>query len=188
MHNFSSMVAIVSALNIVRVRGLKHTWENVPARFMRQLTECEAMFDPPKKFTTYRRVLGATSPPCVPYFGRTIFISCGLFSLNIISLILGVFLAMLNLIQKGSRDTLPGNLVNFRKRRKVAEIINDIKRWQLQPHYFHPIQSVLDLIEESMKSCSKQPCMGERVWNSNLQRDLRRNEEEMIRSLQESGI
>jgi len=95
---------------------------------------------------------------------------------------------MLNLVQKGSRNTLPGNLVNFRKRWKVAEIIKDIKRWQLQPHNFHPIQSVLEFIEESLNSCSEQPDTGERVWNSNLQQELRRDEERMIRLLEESGL
>ena len=100
----------------------------------------------------------------------------------------GVYLRMLKLLQRGSRDTLPNNLVNFRKRRKVCEIIDDIKRWQLQPHDFHPIQSVLEFIEESLNSCSEQPDTGERVWNSNLQRELRRDEEKMIRLLEESGI
>jgi son of sevenless-like protein len=88
----------------------------------------------------------------------------------------------------GSRDTLPGDLVNFRKRQKVAEIIIEVKQWQLQPHYFHPIESVLKFIEELMKSCSKHPDMGERVWNSNLKQDLQQDEEKMIHLLQESGI
>ena len=188
MHNFSTMVAIVSALSAVAVHGLKRTWEHVPTRFMRQLNDCEAIFDPSKNFTNYRRVLATTSPPCVPYFGRIMSIPPCLFNPDHCYLILGFFLAMLNLFQKGSRNTLPGDLVNFRKRWKVAEIIQDIKRWQLQPHDFHPIQSVLEFIEESLNSCSEQPDTGERVWNSNLQRELRRDEEKMIRLLEESGI
>jgi hypothetical protein len=38
------MVAIVPALNAICVCGLKQTWKKVPALFMRQLNECEAMF------------------------------------------------------------------------------------------------------------------------------------------------
>jgi len=52
----------------------------------------------------------------------------------------------------GSRDTLPDNMVNFRKRRKVCEIIDDIKRRQLQPHNFRSIAPVLNFIEESLNS------------------------------------
>ncbi|KIM74477.1 hypothetical protein PILCRDRAFT_702747 [Piloderma croceum F 1598] len=188
IHNFSSMVAIVSALSTIPVRGLKRAWEHVPTRFMRQLNSCEAVFDPNKNFTTYRRVLGVTSPPCVPYFGRIMPLSHGLFDPNQYFVILGVFLAVLNLVQKGSRDILPGNLVNFRKRGKVANIMIDIKRWQLQPHNFHSIESVLGFIEKSLELCSEQPDMGPRVWNSNLQRELQKNEEEMIHLLKESGL
>jgi son of sevenless len=91
-------------------------------------------------------------------------------------------------MQKGNRDILPGNLVNFRKKRKVAEIIAEIKHWQLQPHNFLTIESVLEFIQESLNSCSDKPVMGERVWNGNVQQELRRNEEKVIRMLEESGL
>jgi len=99
----------------------------------------------------------------------------------------GVYLGMLKHLQRGSRDTLPNNLVNFRKRRKVCEIIDDIKRWQLQPHNFHPIESVLKFIEESLSICSEWPDVGERLWNSTLRQELLEEEEKMIRLLEKCG-
>jgi hypothetical protein len=64
------MVAIVSGLNAATVRGLRQSWKHVDIRLMRKLNDCEAMIDPGKNFTDYRRLLAVTSPPCVPYFGR----------------------------------------------------------------------------------------------------------------------
>jgi son of sevenless-like protein len=92
-------------------------------------------------------------------------------------------------VQEGSKDTLPDSLVNFRKRQKAAEVIHDIKRWQSQPHKFHPIISVLVFIEESLNAFNDQKDLGEKFWNISLEREPReREDEKMARLLQESGF
>ncbi|KAF8133461.1 ras guanine nucleotide exchange factor domain-containing protein, partial [Boletus edulis] len=101
LHNYSSMVAIVSGLNSPPIRRLKRSWEQVSSRHMSQLNACEMTIDSGKNFTNYRSTLAKVAPPCVPF--------------------IGVFLTTLTFIQDGSKDTLPGNLVNFRKRQKASE-------------------------------------------------------------------
>jgi len=120
-------------------------------------------------------------PPCVPF--------------------IGVFLTTLQFIHDGNPDNLPGPpppgskegttgtmLVNFRKRQKASEVINDIKRWQV-PFNFHVIPSVQAYIEESLNSVSDTKESSERFWNMSLEREPReREDEKMARLLQESGF
>ncbi|KAG1765912.1 ras guanine nucleotide exchange factor domain-containing protein [Suillus occidentalis] len=169
MHNYSSMVAIVSGLNSPPIRRLKRSWEQVNARHMAQLGSCELTIDSGKNFNNYRSTLARVSPPCVPF--------------------IGVFLTTLTFIQDGSKDTLPGNLVNFRKRQKASEVIQDIQRWQTFPHNFNPITSVQTYIEESLAKFSEQVDVGDYFWNLSLEREPReREDEKMARLLQESGF
>lgn len=102
---------------------------------------------------------------------------------------LGVFLTTLTFIQDGSKDTLPGSLVNFRKRQKASEVIQDIQRWQTLPHHFHPLAAVQMYIEESLAKFSEQVDVGDMFWNLSLEREPReREDEKMARLLQESGF
>lgn len=104
---------------------------------------------------------------------------------------LGVFLTTLTFLQEGSGDFLPENrnLVNFRKRQKASEVIQDIMRWQSQPHHFHPLASVLVFIEESLTALGESPSLAEAFWNISLEREPReREDEKMARLLQESGF
>jgi len=71
LHNYSSMVAIISGLNAVPIRRLKRTWELISGRYITTLTACEAIISPNKNFTNYRRLLAEIFPPCVPYIGRS---------------------------------------------------------------------------------------------------------------------
>lgn len=183
------MVAIISGLNAVPVRRLKRTWELVNGRYIGLLTVCEAIIDPNKNFTNYRQLLTSIFPPCVPYIGMSLFRVYLPMGPLLIATPQGVFLTTLTFVQEGSRDMLPDNLVNFRKRQKAAEVIYDIKRWQSQPHNFHPIVTVLVFIEDSLNAFSDQGDVGEKFWNISLLREPReREDEKMARLLQESGF
>jgi len=169
LHNYSSMVAIVSGLNSPPIRRLKRSWEQVSSRHMSWLNVCEMTIDSGKNFTNYRSTLAKVAPPCVPF--------------------IGVFLTTLTFIQDGSKDTLPGNLVNFRKRQKASEVIQDIQRWQTLPHHFHPLSAVQMYIEESLGKFNDQVDVGDMFWNLSLEREPReREDEKMARLLQESGF
>ncbi|KAJ6620811.1 ras guanine nucleotide exchange factor domain-containing protein [Mycena sp. CBHHK59/15] len=168
LNNFSTMAAITAGLNTPPIRRLKRTWEQVNQRYMAQFGACEMTIDSNKNFTKYRSMMTSVIPPCVPF--------------------IGVFLSTLQFIQDGNPDNLQGNLVNFRKRQKASEVINDIKRWQA-PFNFHAIPSIQAYIEESLNSVSDTRESSERFWTISLEREPReREDEKMARLLQESGF
>ncbi|KAJ6584771.1 ras guanine nucleotide exchange factor domain-containing protein [Mycena capillaripes] len=177
LNNFSTMAAITAGLNTPPIRRLKRTWEQVNQRYMAQFGACEMTIDSNKNFTKYRSMMTSVIPPCVPF--------------------IGVFLSTLQFIQDGNPDNLPApgakegagsTLVNFRKRQKASEVINDIKRWQ-GPFNFHVIPSIQAYIEESLNSVSDTKESSERFWTISLEREPReREDEKMARLLQESGF
>ncbi|KAJ7164624.1 ras guanine nucleotide exchange factor domain-containing protein [Mycena crocata] len=168
LNNFSTMAAITAGLNTPPIRRLKRTWEQVNQRYMAQFGACEMTIDSNKNFIKYRSMMTSVIPPCVPF--------------------IGVFLTTLQFIQDGNPDNLQGNLVNFRKRQKASEVINDIKRWQA-PFNFHVIPSIQAYIEESLNAVSDTRESSERFWTISLEREPReREDEKMARLLQESGF
>jgi son of sevenless len=101
----------------------------------------------------------------------------------------GVFLTTLQFIQDGSDDNISPNIVNFRKRQKASEVIQDIKRWQSKPFSFHPVPTILAFIEESLNQFGDAVDIRDRFWNLSLEREPReREDEKMARLLQESGF
>ncbi|KAF4617443.1 hypothetical protein D9613_005997 [Agrocybe pediades] len=169
LNNFSTMIAITSGLNTPPIRRLKRTWEQVSQRFMAQFGACEMTIDSNKNFTKYRSLMASVTPPCVPF--------------------IGVFLSTLQFIQDGNNDNLPGGLVNFRKRQKASEVINDIKRWQALPFNFTPLPNVQAFIKESLDQFSDTRASSDHFWHLSLEREPReREDEKMARLLQESGF
>ncbi|KAJ7855909.1 ras guanine nucleotide exchange factor domain-containing protein [Mycena olivaceomarginata] len=171
LNNFSTMAAITAGLNTPPIRRLKRTWEQVNQRYMALFSACEMTIDSNKNFTKYRSMMTSVIPPCVPF--------------------IGVFLSTLQFIQDGNPDNLPApgakegspsTLVNFRKRQKASEVIQDIKRWQA-PFNFHAIPSIQAYIEESLNSVTDTKESSERFW---MLRSVKTRK--MARLLQESGF
>jgi son of sevenless len=96
----------------------------------------------------------------------------------------------LTFIQDGNPDTIEGGLVNFSKRHKAAEVINDIKRWQARPYNLQPVPQLLGFIEESLNQyVGAEQTLTDEFWNMSLEREPReREDEKMARLLQESGF
>lgn len=106
-------------------------------------------------------------------------------------MVAGIFLSNLTFIQDGYKDTLPGDLVHFRKRQKASEVIQNIQRWQTLPHHFHPLSAVQMYIEDSLGKFNDndQTAIADKFWNLSLEREPReREDEKMARLLQESGF
>jgi len=92
----------------------------------------------------------------------------------------------------GNPDNLqPGNLVNFFKRQKASDVMDDIKRWQTTSYNLTPVPSILAFIEDSLDQFSKTDprASSDNFWKLSLEREPReREDEKMARLLQESGF
>lgn len=100
-----------------------------------------------------------------------------------------MFLSTLQFIQDGNPDTLPGGLVNFRKRQKASEVIMDIKRWQTQTFNLQLLPPVYQFIEDSLNQFNDLRAASDMFWELSLEREPReREDEKMARLLQESGF
>ena len=101
----------------------------------------------------------------------------------------GVYLTTLTFINDGAGDKLSGNMINFRKRQKAAQVIKDMKRWQSSPYNFQTVASILSYLEESFQAFQDGVDYGDQFWNLSLEREPReREDEKMARLLQESGF
>ncbi|KAI0061642.1 ras GEF [Artomyces pyxidatus] len=169
IHNFSSMIAIVSGLNSPPIRRLKRTWEQINQKFMTMLGTCEMTIDSNKNFSNYRSLLQRITPPCVPFFG--------------------LYLTTLTFIQDGAPNMVSGNLVNFRKRQKAAEVIEEIQKWQSKPFNFAKVDVIYDYIQDCLTKFNDVPDVSDLFWNLSLEREPReREDEKMARLLQETGF
>jgi len=136
LKNFSSMIAIVSGLNSPPIRRLKRTWEQINQRFMAMLGTCEMTIDSNKNFSNYRSLLQRITAPCVPF--------------------VGLYLTTLTFIQDGAPNNI-GTLVNFRKRQKAAEVIEEIQKWQSKPFNYVKVDQIHDYIMECLNKFDNRP-------------------------------
>jgi son of sevenless-like protein len=104
----------------------------------------------------------------------------------------GVFLSTLQFIVDGNPDVLPpNNLMNFFKRQKASEVMDDIKRWQATQYNLTPVPIILNFIEDSLNQFNNADtrASADIFWKLSLEREPReREDEKMARLLQESGF
>ncbi|KAI0077059.1 ras GEF [Panus rudis PR-1116 ss-1] len=162
LQNYSSVMAIISGLNNPAIRRLKLTWEQVGSRAMSQFESCETLMSPDRNFHNYWSVLRSSNPPAIPFFG--------------------CYLSTLTFINDGAEDNLTSNhpdsnsnlLINFRKRQKAAEVIQEIQRWQSPAFNFQPVAIVLAFIESNLRQYADDRIdHGERFYKLSLEREPR---------------
>ncbi|XP_039624867.1 ral guanine nucleotide dissociation stimulator-like 2 isoform X2 [Polypterus senegalus] len=109
--NFSSLYAIISALNSNSVHRLKKTWEETNREAVRSYEELADIFSDKDNYSQSRELLKEHAVHgTVPY--------------------LGTFLTDLVMLDTAVKDHLENGYINFDKRRKEFEIISQIRLLQ----------------------------------------------------------
>uniref|UniRef100_A0A8D2LE63 Ral guanine nucleotide dissociation stimulator like 3 n=1 Tax=Varanus komodoensis TaxID=61221 RepID=A0A8D2LE63_VARKO len=121
LRNFSSLHAILSALQSNSIYRLKRTWAAVNSSIFRKLSQifsednnhlnCREILLQVKKKELYKELAQSRhSAPTIPY--------------------LGTFLTDLIMLDTALPDFVEGNLINFEKRRKEGAILSQIQQLQ----------------------------------------------------------
>jgi RasGEF domain/RasGEF N-terminal motif len=137
LNNFNGCMAILAGLRQSAVHRLAKTWKSVSKSSRKQFSALIEEMSPDMNYRQYRAELKAVSPPCVPY--------------------LGVYLTDLTFIEDGNQDEVEGaagggarrrrpsnaapptKLINFDKRRRLTQVIQDIRTFQLARYNFKEV-------------------------------------------------
>ncbi|XP_071666696.1 ral guanine nucleotide dissociation stimulator-like 1 [Patagioenas fasciata] len=130
LNNFSSLKAIVSALQSTSVYRLKKTWACVPKDTMLMFEELSEIFSDSDNFAMSRELLMKVgmSLSCQVMISPKAELSPGVTQGTVPYL--GTFLTDLVMLDTALQDYLEGGLINFEKRRREFEVITQIKLLQ----------------------------------------------------------
>lgn len=123
LNNFSSYLAILSALDCSPIRRLEF-----PKPLTDILQEFCLLIDSDAAFKAYRQALSEAKPPCIPY--------------------LGLILQDITFIHLGNPNELPDGKVNFVKRWQQYNVLDTVRRFKESQYEFAKNEKVIDLFNK----------------------------------------
>uniref|UniRef100_A0A3Q0RQR4 Ral guanine nucleotide dissociation stimulator n=1 Tax=Amphilophus citrinellus TaxID=61819 RepID=A0A3Q0RQR4_AMPCI len=135
LKNFSSLRAILSALQCNAIHRLKRTWEEVSRESFRTFRELSEIFSDDNNYSLSRELLVKVSHKATPAAERPGETHFGVMQGTIPYL--GTFLTDLVMMDTAMKDYTEGGLINFEKRRKEFEVIAQIKLLQLASNNYN---------------------------------------------------
>jgi len=130
LHNYSSMFAVVIALNMASVGRLKRTWAALPDSVRERFKRLADLASFDDNHRRYRAAIGSATPPAIPY--------------------MGLYLHDLTHIEDGNNDRLPNGMINFSKMEMIARVWQQISLFQSQRsgYKFKPISTLQGFVAE----------------------------------------
>ncbi|XP_029015807.1 rap guanine nucleotide exchange factor-like 1 [Betta splendens] len=104
-----SFLAVVLGLDNPAVSRLRLTWEGLPGKFRKQFQQFESIADPSRNHKSYRDLITSLRPPLIPFTP--------------------LLLKDLTFLHESCK-TFHGDLVNFEKMHKVADMVRTIRRYR----------------------------------------------------------
>ena len=128
LHNFNGVLALTSALTSAAVNRIVSRYEDkLPSNLDKALKKGISLSQNHNK--EYWKELRRINPPTVPFFGP--------------------YQSQIVAFEDGNKNFLGNtNLINFSKRRKVADIIAEIQQYQNQPYCLHECPEIKKFLEE----------------------------------------
>ncbi|PKI84678.1 cell division cycle- protein [Malassezia vespertilionis] len=132
LHNYASLWAIISALNNAAIHRLRRTWGMLDSESLSLFENLNSITLVSRNYAKYRELLSAVCLPCVPF--------CGVYTKD------------LTFIEDGNTNRLSADpcLVNFNKRRRLADVIMEIQHFQSVPYYFMHVPGIVTYLDTHM--------------------------------------
>jgi RasGEF domain/RhoGEF domain/RasGEF N-terminal motif len=113
LQNFTSLIAISSALDDPAVHRLKATFAALSPKYRALIETIKRIFDPTKSYKAFRTRYANCRSPCVPF--------------------IGVYLRDIVFIEDGNPDDVRG-LINVHKRSLAHDVLSDLLQHQEHPY------------------------------------------------------
>ena len=129
LNNFNALMEVIAGFENAAVWRLQPFFQEVPRRYAGVMDDLRVTMSTQKNNKSIREVLRTVDMPCIPY--------------------LGMFLTDLTFIEDGNPDTTKEGLINFTKRRYVAQVILEIQQYQQIPYCLKPVPIITSFLRTS---------------------------------------
>jgi hypothetical protein len=128
MHNYHTLMAVLSGLNDGPVYRLKFTKDEIPPKYQQSFQDLQDLMKADFSYKSYREELSHAQAPCIPY--------------------IGIYLRDLTYFEEGGNNAqIDPSLINFKKNKNVYSVIQIIQRNQMTPYPFKKNEKVYNYLK-----------------------------------------